>query len=49
MTGSAILAWNAEIATNITVFVNVEKMCSAMTTNRYQVSTPFEGKIMTVI
>lgn len=34
MTGSAILAWNADTATNMTVLVKVEKTCEPMTTSR---------------
>jgi len=45
--GSAILAWNAEMATNMTVLVKVEKMCSAITVKRYHVCTPSFGNIMT--
>ena len=45
--GSAILAWKAEMATNMTVLVKVEKMCEAMTVSRYQGCTPSAGKIMT--
>lgn len=45
--GSEILAWKAEIATNMTVLVNVEKICDAMTVNRYHVWTPSFGNIIT--
>src|SRR5690606_36377885 len=49
MAGSAIFAWKAETATNITVLVNVEKTCSQITTMRYHVpTTPSLGKIITV-
>ena len=48
MTGSAMRAWKALIATNMTVLVKVLKMCDAITTSRYDVSTPFAGNIMTV-
>lgn len=47
-TGSAILAWKAAIATNMMVFIEVEKTCSAITTAKYHVVTPSFGKIMTV-
>ncbi len=47
MAGSAIFAWNAEMATNITVLVKVEKMCEAITVNKYQGCMPSAGKIMT--
>lgn len=35
MAGSAILAWKAEIATNMTVLVKVEKICDKITVRRY--------------
>lgn len=47
MTGSAIFAWKALTATNMTVLMNVLKMCSAMTTSRYQVVVPPLGNIAT--
>ena len=47
MTGSEILAWKAEIETNITVLVKVEKMCEQMTVRRYHDCTPLLGNIMT--
>ena len=47
MAGSAIFAWKAEMATNITVFVNVENICEAITVSRYQGCTPLVGNIIT--
>ena len=37
--GSAIRAWNADTATNITVIMNVEMTCSPITARRYQPGT----------
>ena len=45
MTGSATRAWKADTATNMTVFMKVEKTCSAITTRRYQKVTPPAGKL----
>ncbi len=47
MAGSAILAWKAEIATNMTVLVNVEKMCDKITVRRYHPWTPSFGNTIT--
>lgn len=47
MAGSAIFAWKAEMATNMTVLVKVEKICEAITVSRYQGCTPSAGKTMT--
>ncbi len=48
MAGSETRAWNAETATNMMVFVNVEKMCDKMTEMRYHEVTPCAGNITTV-
>ena len=48
ITGSAILAWKATMATNMTVLVKVEKIWDPITVRRYQVWTPSVGKIITV-
>ena len=48
MTGSAIFAWKAEIATNIIVLVKVVKTCAKMTVRRYHFVVPPAGKMETV-
>lgn len=39
MAGSAMRAWKAEIATNMTVFIKVERMCSPITVSMYHIGT----------
>lgn len=47
MAGSEILAWKAEIATNMIVVVKVLYMCCTMMTRRYGFVVPDDGKNMT--
>lgn len=37
MAGSEIRAWKAEMATNMTVFMNVERTCSPITVSMYHI------------